>query len=950
MDSSDRVPDDRSDSRLRFGRFLLDKEHNVLWRDGRVLALGPKVVHTLAVLVSRRDQIVSKEELMREVWGDTIVDENSLAQNIHILRKTLNGDHSRAFTLGTIPRRGYRFCAAGESEHTKKEPGHVIKESSDDPLTGKPSSSVLSFNLEKKSREWQIRLALALAVILALAGVIMRLPAYRSLRGRPSVAVMGFADLSHQPDSSWLSPALSEMIATELGAGGGVLTIPEESVARARTELKLNSENQFSADTLKRLRQNLNADVVVSGAYAVLQGKDSQVGDSQLRLDVRIQDAATGETLATVTETGEPSSLFELVARAGTRIRRDLGVKAVTPQQAAQARSSVSSKPEAVRHYAEGLDKLRSFDTRGAKELLEKAVRTDPNYAAAHAALSEALSDLGYERSSQEEAKIAFELSRPLSPEEQLSIEGRYQMSRSNWQRATEIYKQLRGWFPDSIDYGLQLASAQIKASKARDALETLKILHRLPQPAGDDPRISLKEYQAWQSVGDFSHMENALEAAADSAKRRGALLLIARSRIRQCWVQQYLAEQQQALDNCQEAHEIYSTLGERRGEAESLRLLGQIVSTSDVSAGTHYLEQALAIDRQIGSLEEQAGVMTVLATVQSGQGDHRGAKKFYEQVLTISQEAGDTLVATGMMNNLAGELKALGQIEQARKLYQDTLKAARKIGNEYLAATVEYNAGELEQSQGELDAAERSYRGAFAIFQGIGIRKYDIIINKNLGEIATLRGELANARALYQQALAMHQAAQQKFEAAEAEMDLDQISLEVGQSTVDVESSLRRAFEEFRKAGPTDYNGAANDQALSLALLARCLFSEGKRDSALKTAEQAVALSAKAEPPVRLSVAVTAARVRSEIEGNGRSAEVIESLNRTIADAHKHHYLGVELEARLALGEVEVKSGAIDRGRTHVRSVETIASQNGFGLLANKAKASLSSNPRYRF
>src|SRR5262249_55087183 len=151
---------------------------------------------------------------------------------------------------------------------------------------------------------------------------------------------------------------------------------------------------------------------------------------------LRIQDAATGQTLTAVSEVGNQSTLFEMVARAGDRVRQELGARAPTQEQARQAASSVSPTLRAVQQYAEGMQKLRNYDALGARELLQEAVRSDPNYAAAHSSLSEALSNLGYDRNSREEAKIAFELSGPLSQEGQLSIEGRYRLATADWQGA----------------------------------------------------------------------------------------------------------------------------------------------------------------------------------------------------------------------------------------------------------------------------------------------------------------------------------------------------------------------------------------------------------------------------------------------------------------------------------------------------------------------------------
>ena len=94
-------------SAYEFGPFCLDTRERVLLRDGRRLRLKPKVYETLLALVVRSGHIVDKEELMREVWPDVIVEENNLTGNIFALRRAFAGcDY-----IETVPRRGYRFTA-----------------------------------------------------------------------------------------------------------------------------------------------------------------------------------------------------------------------------------------------------------------------------------------------------------------------------------------------------------------------------------------------------------------------------------------------------------------------------------------------------------------------------------------------------------------------------------------------------------------------------------------------------------------------------------------------------------------------------------------------------------------------------------------------------------------------------------------------------------------------
>lgn len=94
-----------------FENFRLDAAHAMLYRDGLALSLPRKAVQTLAVLVARAGDILSKDELMAVIWADSVVEESNLSQYLHLLRKVLGaGADGRPF-IETLHRRGYRFLA-----------------------------------------------------------------------------------------------------------------------------------------------------------------------------------------------------------------------------------------------------------------------------------------------------------------------------------------------------------------------------------------------------------------------------------------------------------------------------------------------------------------------------------------------------------------------------------------------------------------------------------------------------------------------------------------------------------------------------------------------------------------------------------------------------------------------------------------------------------------------
>ncbi|MBV8049817.1 MAG: protein kinase, partial [Acidobacteriaceae bacterium] len=182
---------------------------------------------------------------------------------------------------------------------------------------------------------------------------------------RPSIAVLPFQNLSGKVDTEWVSTALPEMLTTELAVGGKLRTFPGENITRASTDLGLTGKQTLASDTLRRLRDYLGSDYVVLGSY-LDQGTGS---DSQVRIDLWLQNTKTGEIAATISEKGGERDLDDVATRAGADLRRKLGIGEVTSDEAAVVRASLPSNTEATRLYSEGLAKLRVVDAVAARDL-----------------------------------------------------------------------------------------------------------------------------------------------------------------------------------------------------------------------------------------------------------------------------------------------------------------------------------------------------------------------------------------------------------------------------------------------------------------------------------------------------------------------------------------------------------------------------------------------------
>ena len=133
-----------------FDRFRVDAAERILFKEDREVPLTPKVFDTLLVLLENSHHVLTKKELMQQVWPDSYVEENNLAQNISILRKALGEGKEGEHYIQTVPRRGYRFVAdvsttGGEEEtliiHERTRARIVVERTDEDELV--PAARVI---------------------------------------------------------------------------------------------------------------------------------------------------------------------------------------------------------------------------------------------------------------------------------------------------------------------------------------------------------------------------------------------------------------------------------------------------------------------------------------------------------------------------------------------------------------------------------------------------------------------------------------------------------------------------------------------------------------------------------------------------------------------------------------------------------------------------------------
>jgi eukaryotic-like serine/threonine-protein kinase len=934
----------------RFGEYELKVRTRTVSYCGTVVPFEPKTYDVLLYLVANAGRVVTKEELLKAVWPDSFVEDSNLTQHVFRLRKALRPQDSDEPYIVTVPGQGYQFSAEVKSAPllatvapgTPGSRGEIVVQRigerstvTTEEVVHQPPSTVQP----ARRLGWKTVAAVpASAVALAALGIWGWSSTHRPSAAprvhatRRSIAVLGFRNLSGRQEEGWLSTAIAEMLSTELVAGEKLRLVSGEDVARTKLDLPLADTDSLSRNTLARLHKDLASDWIVLGSYTALVGQPN----TRIRLDVHVQDTSAGETIADVAVVGSEASLFDLVSQAGSELRKKLGVEAVSPVEAVSVRAASPSNREAARLYSEGLARLRVFDALAARDLLEAAIAADPKYSLAHSALAEAWSRLGYDKRAQEEARQGYELAANLSREEKLVVEGRYREIDHEYEKAVEIYRTLFALFPDNLDYGLRLAAVEVLDSKGHEALATVESLRKLMPPASELPLIDLQEAAAWEEMGDFKHQEQPLARAVESARAQGSRLILAEARDHQCWLFTYLAQSQNAVAACREARDIYSAAGDGNGEANSLGDWANAIKQTDAPESIRLFQQAQSVAHLVGSEGEEGSALVNLGIVYEAQGNLATAERMYRQALPICRRIDDKRAQARSIGNIANVRMDQGDLRGAAQGYEETLQLAREAADTGIVALAMDNLATAYRLQGDLAGAKQALEESLAIQQKNGNRNASAYVLYHFGYLLLDEGDFSGARNMYEQALAIRSSAGDQLTIAETELGLAELSLEEAHSPREQEASLRQVIEVFQK------QKAGDDEIEAWYTFARAMLAQDKAAAAYDAIEHARSLAGKSQNPyLRWQTAITAARLYIAGKDHARTASrmaVQKELSAIVAKSRELGYQGIELDARLALAEIEMKEGQTAAGRAHLAAIESYAKAKGYRLVARKA------------
>ncbi len=809
--------------RVRFQSYELDPERGELWKGDAPVRLPPQPTKVLRLLVERAGNLITREEIQKALWqGETFVDfDQGLNYCIRQIRIVLEDNAEQPMFIATVPRRGYRFIApvttvpppiAPSISDLVRSPENGVEPQIQHSGTSTPSAENAKpiFAAAKPARWGRTQLLASLLAIPLVAGLIYLAvrrghlvktsvsasapTGYEDAPPRTSIAVLGFANLDGKESDAWLSTALSEMFATELSEGGKLRLVSGEEVARAHTGLE--HPGSLSQETLVRLRQELGADVIVSGSYTVL----AQNHADKLRLDLRLQDTRDGHILASFAQTRNAADLFELVSSTGATIRQKLGAGGLSPVEEASFDHSFPANPEARRLYAEGIDKLQKSDALGARESLEQAAKLEPQFAPARSALAAAWSALGYDAKAVDEAKKAMDLAASLSREEQLSVEATYYEMAQDRPKAIDKLHTLTSFFPDDIDYGIRLATVQMQGDQNDAALSTLARLRKLPEPLGTNPRLDLLEAQIHSHAGDFKESRALAENAVRKGRAIGAQLVIAQALLINASNLERLGLPDASLQASSEAKQIDTDVNFPRGIGTSLLISGDVLyDKGDFNGARAQFEDALSLFREIGDKKSQGLAFERIGNTFHDQGKFTQSQSQYTRALEIYREIQWTGGISSAIGNLANTLDALGDLKGSLKMHEEALQIFVQTGTKREIASEINNIAFVQEELGELPAAAEGHRKSLALHQQTGHQRGEMFALSGLGDVFLMQGNLGAARKQYEAARAIGEKTQAEANVALFDLELATVDL-VERHLAEGETRARHSAAQFEK------------------------------------------------------------------------------------------------------------------------------------------------------
>jgi DNA-binding winged helix-turn-helix (wHTH) protein/Flp pilus assembly protein TadD len=444
----------------RFGQFVLDPGRRTLSRADSPISLTPKAFDVLLFLVQNPNRLVTKEELLQAVWGDTFVEEGNLKQYISHLRKALCDNWEDTRLIVTIARKGYQFTwdvtvaeAADIAKHatlraaateTSKTDARPVEFPIREEVTESPSPRL-------RLRKW-FGAAGLLAVIAAAFWLYWSYPRPVTLSATETIVLAGVKNETSDPV---FDDALDTALRYEMEQTPNLNILGIDKVLGTLAQLNLAPTTKLTPDVARQICGKTNSKMVIS----------QSIGDAGngYHLQMRALDCGSGATLAEEqADIGKRNEVVHELGVTAARLRAKLGEPADTLARFNQPlEKALNSSLEALQAGAQGNKLSLAGDVEGALKLYQRAVELDPNLALTYERMGAAYLFLGNTELSEASYTRAYQLRDRLTEKDRLNTEiAYYGRVTGDWEKEYSSVLRFLEIFPRDV-----LAHANLRAA-----------------------------------------------------------------------------------------------------------------------------------------------------------------------------------------------------------------------------------------------------------------------------------------------------------------------------------------------------------------------------------------------------------------------------------------------------------------------------------------------------
>ena len=391
-----------------FGPFRVDPEKQILLRGSQPVAITPKTFDTLLILVRHSREVVSKNDLMNELWPDAFVEEANLSQNIFMLRRVLGDTPEDRRYIVTLPGKGYRFVADVRTINQDGEDVVVASRSRSQIVIEHSDSSsgeILSTtpaNVDGKSVWKSFAVIGAVAALLAAAMVLyLHHPRAVALDEKDTVLIGDFTNTTADPV---FDDTLRQGLEIQLAQSPFLSLISEKRIREALQLMGQPADAQLTPEMARQVCER-------TGAAAVLQGLIASLG-SQYVLGLRATNCRTGDILADEqAQAARKEDVLNALTRMTTRLRSQLGESLGTLEKHDTTLAEATTPSlEALKAYTMAEKIHVSTGPAAALPLYSRAIGIDPNFAMAYLRQGSAYGEIGESDLSAQSTTKAYEL------------------------------------------------------------------------------------------------------------------------------------------------------------------------------------------------------------------------------------------------------------------------------------------------------------------------------------------------------------------------------------------------------------------------------------------------------------------------------------------------------------------------------------------------------------